>query len=356
MDMQRRDPEDEGRLAGAQAQFGPGVTLSEPFPGRPPLWIEPADDTLGADLGAAVRWMAEHHGAVEEALLTFGAIVWRGFPVAESDDFAALMGAFDVYAQGYTAGTTDRRPVKGQVMEATRTSPEVYILLHQEMSYLPHNPRLVAFFCKEPSPVGGETVICDMRGLLEALPAPLGRKLVREGVLYRRNMRSEETSEDWRADPVYRHPSWQYRFATGDRATVEAQLRERGVSFRWEDDGGLSFWTHLPGVTTHPVTGERLFFNQMTSQAQHRLSVGAARVDLINGAYGETVTRPYAVAFGNGEPLTDDEFMAIHEEFERRKVAFPWRPGDVMLVENKLTSHGRHPFSGPRDVQVMLLG
>jgi alpha-ketoglutarate-dependent taurine dioxygenase len=336
------------------ARFGPQVVVSEPFAGRPPLWVEPADPALRTDPAAGAAWMARHREAVEEALLRFGAVLWRGFAVRESDEFAALMAPFEPFANGYAAGTTDRQAIKGQVMEATRTPPEVYILLHQEMSYLAESPRAVAFFCKQPSPVGGETPICDMRGLLEALPEPLQREL-EAGVLYLRNMRSEAV-DDWRADPAYRHPSWQYRFATEARAKVEAQLRERGVSFRWEPDESLTLWTQLPGVLAHPLTGERLFFNQLISQANHRVSTGDARADFIDAAYGETVTRPYFTAFSDGRRPTEAEFMAIHEEFERRKVAFAWQAGDVMLVENKLTSHGRHPYSGSRDVQVMLFG
>jgi hypothetical protein len=48
--------------------------------------------------------------------------------------------------------------------------------------------------------------------------------------------------------------------------------------------------------------------------------------------------------------------MTIHNELERRKVAFPWQAGDVMILENKFTAHGRHPYEGHRDIQVMLLG
>jgi len=44
----------------------------------------------------------------------------------------------------------------------------------------------------------------------------------------------------------------------------------------------------------------------------------------------------------------------MHAVFERRKLAFRWQAGDVMLVENRLTGHGRNPFAGARDVQVML--
>jgi alpha-ketoglutarate-dependent taurine dioxygenase len=39
---------------------------------------------------------------------------------------------------------------------------------------------------------------------------------------------------------------------------------------------------------------------------------------------------------------------------ERRRVDFDWQAGDVLLLENKFTAHGRTAFQGPRDIQVML--
>jgi alpha-ketoglutarate-dependent taurine dioxygenase len=36
--------------------------------------------------------------------------------------------------------------------------------------------------------------------------------------------------------------------------------------------------------------------------------------------------------------------------YSEETVSFPWRRGDVMLLENMLTAHGRTPFSGPRKV------
>jgi len=341
-------------LRAAQARFGPLVACSTPFAPRPPLWIEPVDARIASGLPAALDWMGEHRGDVEASLLTFGAIVLRGFPVGGTDDFAALMGGFQSFAPGYAGGTTDRKAIKGQVMEATRTSEELYILLHQEMSYLAQNPRLVVFYCKRPSEEGGETVICDMRGVFEALPEPLARKFLDKGVTYHRNLRSAAV-DDWRADPKYRHPSWQYRFDTEDQATVTAQLAERGVSFEWLADGSLNMWTDMPGATTHPVTGERLFFNQLHAQCQHRFMIGDARADLMDGAYGASTPRPFTTTFGDGTPLSDAEFFAIQDELEGRLTRFDWRPGDVMILENKLTAHGRKPYRGERDIQVMLL-
>ena len=70
--------------------------------------------------------------------------------------------------------------------------------------------------------------------------------------------------------------------------------------------------------------------------------------------YGDHTDRPYSVSFANGDPVTEEDYLAVRDIFERRKIAFAWCPGDVMLLDNKLTAHGRHPFSGERDVQVML--
>lgn len=341
------------RLREAAEAFGPEVRVSEPFAGRPPLWIEPVAPALRQDLSAAAAWMAAHGAAIEAALLEFGGIVWRGFPVAGPGDFERLFDWLEPFSKGYAGGTSDRKAIAGKVMEATRTPPTVNILMHQEMSYLPFSPRLLAFYCAQPSETGGETVIGDMRGFLGALPADLRGKLVDKGVHYIRNLRSEAV-DDWRGDPKWRHFSWQYWFDSQDPDEVGRQLAERGASFRWNDDGGLTFWTEMPATTVHPVTGEELFFNQVYAMQQHRLSVGEERAAALEGAYGHHTPRPYMCAFGNGDPLEDAQFMTIHEELERRKVAFAWQPGDVMLLENRLTCHGRHRFTGERDVQVML--
>jgi len=342
------------RLECARAAFGDSVLLTEPFAGRPPLWIEPRDALLTRDIGAAANWMAAHRAPIEDALLSFGAVLWRGFPVTGADDFERLMTGFTPFSKGYVAGTSERKAIKGNVMESTRTPPDVYIFLHQEMAYLPLNPRLVAFYCKHPADEGGRTVIADMRGLLEALPPAMQKRLVDRGVIYGRNMRNEKLENDWRADPIYRHHTWQQWFGTDDAAAVAAQLEERGISHEWDEERNLRFWTHRPGVTHHPATGQLLFFNQIYAQTPHRLCVGEEYPALMDAAYGDSVPRPYFVSVGDGAPLTEEEFFSIHDALERRRVDFDWQPGDVLLLENKLTGHGRTPFRGARDIQVML--
>lgn len=341
------------RLERARAAFGETVRLAEPYPGRPPLWIEPADPALRTDLAAASRWMADRKAAIEDALLDFGGIVWRGFPVKGPDAFAELMSPFTPFSKGYVAGLTDRKVVKGKVMESTRSPENFNILLHQEMSYLPHNPRLIGFYCNQPAAEGGQTIIGDMRGLLEALPESLRRKFD-HGAIHGRHFRNEHARDDWRAEPRFGHPSWQYWFDTEDRELVSAQLDERDITYEWLDDGSLKYWTTMEATARHPATGELLSFNQLYAQTPHRLVVGDDHIGMMAAAYGSHAQRPYFLSFGDGSPFTEADFMAIHDEMERRRVEFEWQAGDVMLLDNKLTGHGRTPFKGPRDIQVML--
>lgn len=344
---------DSERLEEARAAFGVGVRVTEPFPGSPPLWIEPEAEVLRTSIGLAARWMKRHRDTIDQSLLTFGAIVLRGFPVSDSDDFVRLMKDFEPFSHRYFGSGADRKAISGRVMEATRMAPYVRIPLHQEFPYMPHSPRLLAFFCRQPSETGGETVICDMRGLLEELPAALRKKISELDIEYVRNCISED-ADDWRAHPMINHPSWQYWFETNDRDQVEARLRYQDAEFEWHDDGSLTFWTRAPGTTVHPVTGDLLCHNQLNTQVLNAVTIGAERAAMLDKAYGASTPRPYGVRFANGEKLQDEEFMDFHTTIEKRKIAFPWRAGDVMLVENKLTAHGRHPFTGKRDVQVMM--
>jgi alpha-ketoglutarate-dependent taurine dioxygenase len=342
------------RLEQARTLFGSDVRLSEPFPGRPPLWIEPAEPALAQDIDAATAWVANNREAIEAALVTFGAVFWRGFAVHRPEDFEKFLNDFTPFSQGYVGGTSHRKAVTGKVMEATRADDHINIIMHQEMAYLPTTPRLLAFYCNKSAEIGGETPIADMRGLMEALPQGFQDKLRAHGVRYIRNFRNEDTPNDWRADPSYNHYSWQYWFDTTDRAEVEKAMVERGSNVQWNNDGSLTIWTVLPATATHPKTGETLFFNQIYAMRQHRVTIGEENIARIDAAYPNYLDKPNAAAFGNGEPLSEQEFLAMHAEMVRREVAFRWEPSDVMLLDNKFTAHGRHPYKGERDTQVML--
>ena len=335
------------------ARFGDDVACAAPIAGGLPLFIEPTRAALRSDGAQAAAWFRDHRPAFEAAVLEHGAVVLRGFAIQSTEDFAQLVAHFTPHAMGYAGGATARQTIKGNVYEASRIPPEVTIMLHQEMAYLPNYPRLLAFFCRSPARQGGATTIGDMRRFTAMVPEHVLSKVKKMGVRYLRNFRSPDTRDE-RSDPIYNHRTWQEAFFTSDPREVEQNCRERKLDFEWLPDGSLTTSNRLPGWVRHPQTGDVVWFNHIASQIIHRRWMGDKFNDF-HRIYGDDLPRATDTRYGDGARVADADFTRIHDLLEEVTVEFPWQGGDVMFVDNILTAHGRMPFAGERDVQVALL-
>jgi alpha-ketoglutarate-dependent taurine dioxygenase len=319
-----------------------------------PLVIRPTAERY-RDLQFLLEWSRRHAAQIERAMASWGAVLLRGFAIRDTAEFEQVCELFPAFEMGYEGGATARAPIgtSSRVFEATRVPPTVWIMLHQEMAYLRRYPAKLAFFCRVPAQSGGETILGDMRRFTAALPPRLVAELADKGVRYRRNFRGPD-SEDGRSDPVFNHRSWVDAFYTDDRGQVEAECRARGLDFEWLADGSITTWNTLPGLARHGLDGDTLYFNQLHSQTPHPRWMGDAWARY-REVYCKGVARPYDACFGDGTPLPDEEMNAIYDALAEVTLAFPWQSGDVLLVDNLHTAHGRNPFTGQRDVQVALL-
>jgi hypothetical protein len=68
-------------------------------------------------------------------------------------------------------------------------------------------------------------------------------------------------------------------------------------------------------------------------------------------AYGEQ-NLPRNVYFADGSPIDPAMLDEITQVYRDHSVVFPWRKGDVLMLDNMLTAHGRQPFMGQRKVVV----
>lgn len=213
------------------------------------------------------------------------------------------------------------------------------ILYHNESSHLPRWPRKQWFFCEQPSPVGGATPIVDCREMLRRLPAELAERFARLGLTYVRTF-TENLDVDWRDF-----------FKTESRDEVEARCRAAGVDFAWIGQDELQTRTRCPAVITHPLTGERSFFNQV--QLHHTRCLDAdVREDLLAMVGSERM--PRQVFYGDGSPIEDEVMDLIGELYEACAVRFDWRRGDVVMLDNMLAAHARDPYEGPRRIVVAM--
>jgi len=50
--------------------------------------------------------------------------------------------------------------------------------------------------------------------------------------------------------------------------------------------------------------------------------------------------------FGDGTPLSNDEYKHLKKAHEHSRVDWNWMEGDVLVIDNHQVMHGRGPFEG----------
>jgi alpha-ketoglutarate-dependent taurine dioxygenase len=56
--------------------------------------------------------------------------------------------------------------------------------------------------------------------------------------------------------------------------------------------------------------------------------------------------------YGDGTVISDADMENVRDAVWKNLVAYPWKEGDIVMVDNRFVSHGRLPYSGPRSIIV----
>lgn len=292
-----------------------------------------------ADLEPAVEWLAAHRDAIRAELHRSGAVLLRGLPVADAAGFARARDALIHRRAGYKEKATPRTDFGEGVFSSTDLPAIQPIRLHNENSYTLDFPGVLLFGCVTAPEQGGATTVGDMRAALRLLPPELVERFARAGWLLVRNY-SELAGLPW------------YKtFATEDKAVAEAYCRENTVGYEWLEDGGMRTRQRRSAIVTHPVTGERVWFNHFAFWNSRTLDPDVREV--LEDTYGRDGL-PFNTYLGDGTRLTDDEVDAINAVYDRVTVRETWQRGDLMLVDNVLCAHGREAYQGARKILVAM--
>lgn len=303
--------------------------------GRPAIALAPA----AAGGQQAAGWIGEHRAEIRAALDNFGHLLIRGLKIEDVDDFVAARDAYFGDHLPYRERSTPRSEFAKGVYSSTDLPARHPIRLHNESSYVLTFPGTLLFGCVEAAAEGGATTVGDSREVLRRLDPALAASLREHGWTLLRNY----------------HPSlslsWSDAYGIADRGALEDYLRKHLTAWRWRPDGGLMTSQLRAAVLRHPATGEETWFNHVAFWNRHTMAPDFRAVLL--ESYGEDGL-PYDTLRGDGTPLTEEEAGHLNEVYRQVERCEPYRAGDLLLVDNLISCHGRQPYRGERRVLVAM--
>ena len=301
-------------------------------PGRPPLLHAKSGDD-------PVSWVAEHHDPLRALVLEHGCVLVRGLGLADPATTEAVFRRLTNGLMSDREPFAPRRRYADGVYSSTKWPPNQQMCLHHEVSYGLEFPGLLLFACLEAPGSGGATALADASAVLRDLPRELVSRFEREGWLLTRSYHEDIGASVAEA------------FGTDDRAAVERYCRLHAIEFAWQSDGSLRTRQRRGAVLRHPDTGLPSWFNQIAFLNEWTMEpeVHEYLVD-VYGADG----LPFNTRIGDGDPIDADVVRTINEVYDAHTVREPWQDGDLLLVDNIRTAHGREPFEGPREVLAAL--
>lgn len=288
-------------------------------------------------------FIAENRARLDAHIETEGAVLLRGFGVSDAAIFRQVMVDLCGQPWRYIEGSSERRSVGDAVYTSTEYPPQYPISLHNELSYTRRWPGRLGFCCVQASASGGQTPLADSRRILSCLPQELVTEFEQRQIAYIRNLRSQATPG--------LGLSWQAVWETDNRYEVEAYCAQEQIDIEWNEDGSL--WTRQirPATRTHPKTGEKVWFNQVDQFHPSNLGDEIA-AELLQVLDPEDL--PLDATFGDGAPIPVEMIDIIRKVSWSEATAFDWQEGDLLVIDNMLTAHGRMPFEGPRRVLVAM--
>jgi alpha-ketoglutarate-dependent taurine dioxygenase len=298
------------------------------------LVVSPSEtETIFDSLDELQRLVSKH-------LLREGAVLLRGFEKGQVSDFRSFAASFGHEMLTYEFGSTPRSRIQEGVYSSTEYPAHQWIPQHNEQSYTSRWPMKIWFYCDIAAAAGGETPIANSREVYRKIPESIRRRWTDKRLMYVRNYGNGLDVP------------WEQVFQTSDRAEVETFCARYQIHCEWRDDGGLRTRQICQSEALHPVTGKAVWFNQ--AHLFHVSGLEPEVRETLLSAVDDESELPRNVFYGDGTAIEEGVLDEIRDVYADLLLTFPWREGDILALDNMLTSHGRAPFTGPRRVLVAM--
>ncbi len=329
-----------------------------------PLVIESVKDKSFSALAELVRENSDWFNRQQD---NYGALLFRGFEVETAAQFESILELLNVkLASKYYFGSAIRERRTDKVFTSSEAPGNTIIPPHNELNMVPVRPDFLAFFCQIEPALYGETPIINTEKIFNELSPSLQHKLANSPQKYVRF--------------VPKH-LLEIVFEQLSREEIAKMLQEGGFSFDWRADGSLDFECSYIPLFAHPRTGKlcfglttcdslvtrewyrsvaqrypfrkKLYYKFLPSRLYKTIEEGQTLTATANNdsqQQSSTLNMYLVNEEGNNTKMTETEAKEFGKAECKNAVVFPWRQGDILLIDNLQVAHCRLNAQPPRKI------
>ena len=312
--------------------------------------------TLLQEVSQPMSVTADHIRAV---LSESGAVLLRDLPISNTSQAEQLLSALGTdFDDEYLGGASPRSRLSDHFFTSTEAPAPYVISFHTEMCYLRQRPGKIFFYCITPPTEYGETPVFDCAQILANLSPQLHDKVSKLGMLYQRYF----VAKPVRFFNVYK--TWMDAFGATTKKEVELACEQQGMKYEWQADGSLLTQSSMPGVIEHPVSGAQCLSLTLYNgtAAPYDMRTFAHRFNPIKRFALDAFIRSQYVKknvfmrtlWGDGSAISGAETRAILDAAWQASTLFKWHKGDLLMLDNMCTGHGRLNVTKPRMIAAAL--
>lgn len=311
-----------------------------------------------------IDWSQKNQLTVANAINKFGALVFSGFNLTKETFSKAFTAITGMPPQLYK-GDTPRDQVSFQVYKSTAVAKEHTIPFHQEVSgNHDEMPKYISFFCHTPSKEGtGHTTVGNAKQIsekIQKLMPPLWQEMSTKKLTY---TATYLPTNGWRTRLIKwlnpSHATIMQRFGTEKREEIEEKCRQEGLTCKWDGNWAVISREGVPATIER--NGKPLFCNQIHLDKLNPALCGGwikyilARILL----YPTSRSMQFNVKWSDGKEISPKIASALLTIIKKHQESHPgrnWKKGDLMVLDNVTTMHGKTSHLGEREILVAMSG
>jgi len=321
-----------------------------------PEWTKA--DVLSADatLEDELAYFRSLKASAKSLLHQYGAIIFRGFEMTKTPEgfkkFYLALGMDPCDDPLQSVAARDAVDKSSGLYEAVNkeSRSKYFVGMHNEQVGI-RSPARAAFVCLKPADEGGEFLIADGRRVFREVDEALLEDMYEKKVKF-------IAAEIPLGFMEGVHPGVR-KFIEPPLLSFAEKMAKSKVDFDidlvWDEDNEGKPCIHAiapaqPPVVRHPETGEAVWFCNIHSHSDYLRQQREKRdgtVDLSETTGASRLNRT-DIRFGDLSKFTDKDLDGVDEVVMKNLKWVKMTHGDVVMLDNYNTMHGRNIFSGVR--------